>query len=124
MLPGDMQGFPCGSVVKNPPAVWGAWIQVPWLGRSPGGRQGNPLQYSCLENLLLLYIFYQFILISIKCLSYDNYNNLLVSIGLKSSLLNLNMRTFLLRLEFSTYIYIYVYIFSSNKLSPPDVILF
>ena len=20
------------------------------LGRSPGGRQGNPLQYSCLEN--------------------------------------------------------------------------
>ena len=22
----------------------------PWLGRSPGGRHGNPLQYSCLEN--------------------------------------------------------------------------
>ena len=21
-----------------------------WLGRSPGGRNGNPLQYSCLEN--------------------------------------------------------------------------
>ena len=23
---------------------------IPGLGRSPGGRQGNPLQYSCLEN--------------------------------------------------------------------------
>ena len=22
----------------------------PWLGRSPGGGHGNPLQYSCLEN--------------------------------------------------------------------------
>ena len=23
---------------------------TPWLGRSPGGGHGNPLQYSCLEN--------------------------------------------------------------------------
>ena len=23
---------------------------IPALGRSPGGRHGNPLQYSCLEN--------------------------------------------------------------------------
>ena len=23
---------------------------VPWLGRSPGGGNGNPLQFSCLEN--------------------------------------------------------------------------
>ena len=23
---------------------------IPGSGRSPGGRQGNPLQYSCLEN--------------------------------------------------------------------------
>ena len=22
----------------------------PWSGSSPGGRHGNPLQYSCLEN--------------------------------------------------------------------------
>ena len=22
-----------------------------WVGRSPGGGHGNPLQYSCLENL-------------------------------------------------------------------------
>ena len=25
---------------------------VPWSGRSPGGGDGNPHQYSCLENLL------------------------------------------------------------------------
>ena len=25
-------------------------VQSPGLGRSPGGRNGNPLQYSCLEN--------------------------------------------------------------------------
>ena len=23
---------------------------IPGLGRSPGGEQGNPVQYSCLEN--------------------------------------------------------------------------
>ena len=23
---------------------------IPWLGRSPGGGDDNPLQYSCLEN--------------------------------------------------------------------------
>ena len=25
---------------------------IPGLGRSPGGEHGNPLQYSCLENLM------------------------------------------------------------------------
>ena len=25
---------------------------IPGLGRSPGGGNGNPLQYSCLENLM------------------------------------------------------------------------
>ena len=25
---------------------------IPWLGRSPGGGNGNPLQYSCLDNLM------------------------------------------------------------------------
>ena len=25
---------------------------IPGLGRSPGERNGNPLQYSCLENLM------------------------------------------------------------------------
>ena len=40
-------------VVKNPPASAGDIREVgsiPALGRSPGGGQGNPLQYSCLEN--------------------------------------------------------------------------
>ena len=39
--------------VKNPPANPGDTGDVssnPDLGRSPGGRNGNPLQYSCLEN--------------------------------------------------------------------------
>ena len=44
--------LPSGLVVKNP-------LQYrrcrrhgfdPWVGRSPGGGHGNPLQYSCLEN--------------------------------------------------------------------------
>ena len=25
---------------------------IPWLGRSPGGGNGNTLQYSCLDNLM------------------------------------------------------------------------
>ena len=28
-----------------------SWLTWPGLGRSPGGGHGNPLQYSCLENL-------------------------------------------------------------------------
>ena len=35
---------------KNPPANAGAVGSIPGLGRSPGVRNGNPLQYSCLEN--------------------------------------------------------------------------
>ena len=27
---------------------------VPGLGRSPGGGHGNPLQYSCLENPMVI----------------------------------------------------------------------
>ena len=45
--------FPGGSVKKNPPANTGDMGHtdlIPELGRSPGGRDGNPLQYSCLEN--------------------------------------------------------------------------
>jgi len=40
-------------VVKNPPANAGDVRDtslIPGSGRSPGGGQGNPLQYSCLEN--------------------------------------------------------------------------
>ena len=38
-------------VVKNLPADADV-ISVPGSGRSPGGAHGNPLQYSCLENLM------------------------------------------------------------------------
>ena len=40
-------------VVKNPPANAGDIREVgliPGSGRSPGGGNGTPLQYSCLEN--------------------------------------------------------------------------
>ena len=43
-------GLPCGSVVKNLPANAGDVSLIPQLGRSPGERNGNPLQYSCLGN--------------------------------------------------------------------------
>ena len=46
----NQKGFPCGSVVKNPPASTRDAGSIPGLGRSPGGGQVNPLQYSCLEN--------------------------------------------------------------------------
>ena len=42
--------LPGGSVVKNPPSNAGNLGSVPELGRSPGGGNSNPLQYSCLEN--------------------------------------------------------------------------
>ena len=43
-------GFSCGSVVKNLPASTGDAGSIPGLGRSPGERIDNPLQYSCLEK--------------------------------------------------------------------------
>ena len=46
-------GLPGGSVVKNLPANAGDARDVgliPGSGRSPGEGNGNPLQYSCLEN--------------------------------------------------------------------------
>ena len=43
-------GLPGGSVVKNAPANAGDAGLIPGSGRSPGGGNGNPLQYSCLEN--------------------------------------------------------------------------
>ena len=46
----DKWGFPRGSVVKKPPVNAGDVSLIPGLGRSPGGGNGNPLQYSCLEN--------------------------------------------------------------------------
>ena len=46
-------GFPGGAVRKNPPANVGDAGDVGSIsgsGRSPGVGNGNPLQYSCLEN--------------------------------------------------------------------------
>ena len=45
--------FPGGTVVKNPPANAGDTRDAgltPRSGRSPRIGNGNPLQYSCLEN--------------------------------------------------------------------------
>ena len=42
-------------MVKNPPANAGDVRNmglIPGSGRSPGEENGNPLQYSCLENLM------------------------------------------------------------------------
>ena len=46
------QDFSNGSAIKNPPAVQKTKVMgsIPGSGRSPGGGNGNPLQYSCLEN--------------------------------------------------------------------------
>ena len=43
-------GFPGGSVVKNPSANAGHMSLIPDPGRFSGRGNGNPLQYSCLEN--------------------------------------------------------------------------
>ena len=47
---GWVVGFPGDSVVKKPPANAGDMGLIPGLGRFPGEGNGNPLQYSCLEN--------------------------------------------------------------------------
>ena len=48
-LPGN---FPGGSEVKASASNAGDPGSVPGLGRSLGEGDGNPLQYSCLENLM------------------------------------------------------------------------
>ena len=44
------RGFPGGSVVKNLPANVADVGLIPGSGKSPGEGNGNPLQYSGLEN--------------------------------------------------------------------------
>ena len=46
----NYQGFPGGSVGKESACNAGDMGLIPGLGRSPGGGNGNPLQYSGLEN--------------------------------------------------------------------------
>ena len=48
----DRFGFPGGSEVKASACNAGDLGSIPGLGRSPGEGNGNPLQYSCLENLM------------------------------------------------------------------------
>ena len=43
-------GFPDGSVGKEFSCNAGEPVSIPGSGRSPGGGNSNPLQYSCLEN--------------------------------------------------------------------------
>ena len=43
-------GFPGDAVVKHLPTNAGHEGSIPGLERSPGVGNGNPLQYSCLEN--------------------------------------------------------------------------
>ena len=47
---GIQKGFSGGSVVENPLASGGDMGSIPGSGRSFGERNGNPLQYSCLQN--------------------------------------------------------------------------
>ena len=46
---GDV-GFPGGSEVKASACSVGDLGSISGSGRSPGEGNGNPLQYSCLEN--------------------------------------------------------------------------
>ena len=47
-------GFPGGTSSKEPACQCRRLFERlrfdPWVGKIPGGRNGNPLQYSCLEN--------------------------------------------------------------------------
>ena len=45
-----MLGAPGGTVGKNLPASAGDKGSIPGSGRSPRERNGNPLEYSCLES--------------------------------------------------------------------------
>ena len=45
-----LKGFPGGSEVKVSASNAGDLGSIPGSGRSPGEGNGNPLQYSCLEN--------------------------------------------------------------------------
>ena len=48
-IKGD-KGFPDGSMGKESTCNTGDVDSIPGSGRSPGGENGNPLQYSCLKN--------------------------------------------------------------------------
>ena len=45
-----VMGLPSGSDGKESACNAGDTVLIPGLGSSPGEGNGNPLQYSCLEN--------------------------------------------------------------------------
>ena len=47
---GEPQGFPGGSDGKESACSARNQGSIPGLGTSPGEKNDNPLQYSCLEN--------------------------------------------------------------------------
>ena len=49
-IAGQLLGFPGGSEGKESTCNAGDPGSIPGLGRSPEEGNGNPLQYSCLEN--------------------------------------------------------------------------
>ena len=44
------RGFHCSSLGKESACIAGDLGLIPGLGRFPGGGNGYPLQYSCLES--------------------------------------------------------------------------
>ena len=44
------QATPGGSDSKESACNTGYWSLIPRLGRSPGEGNGNPFQYSCMED--------------------------------------------------------------------------
>ena len=50
LFTGQQQDFPSGSEAKTSACNAGDPGSIPGLGRAPGEGNGNPLQYSCLEN--------------------------------------------------------------------------
>ena len=52
-VPSTYMGFPGGSEVKASARNAGDLGSIPGSGRSPGEGNGNPLQYSCLENRMV-----------------------------------------------------------------------
>ena len=46
-----IMGFPGGSDSKESTCNVGGLGLIPGSGRTPGGGDDNPVQYSCLENL-------------------------------------------------------------------------
>ena len=51
----DLRELPRWLMIKNPPTNAGDLRDVgliPGSGRSPGGRNGKPLQHSCLEDAM------------------------------------------------------------------------